>query len=251
MQIAAAVCMLVSGEALTVAAQTPRLTIAPFLAWTSSSALFEHNVYYPPPTGSTISSTSAEKLAVDAARTLGGAVSLRVVGPWVLTFAGDAGTSSYHYYNRTASSNGGASGTEMNGPMNIGSAALTLGRGWNDPRKLWQLSVGIGGLVEQLNVHHPSVCAPPPPPSSGSPASAPSCGAWQRNYSVPGALGTLSVERHLTSTWSVQLGGSYALQRADTKAFWTDLQPQYDQYEAPKSYAMHTVHVTLGIGYSR
>jgi hypothetical protein len=41
--------------------------------------------------------------------------------------------------------------------------------------------------------------------------------------------------------------GIYSIGRADTRSFWTDLQPALDQYEADRSHWLRVTQLSLGL----
>ena len=243
---ASAMCALSAPSAR---AQQPRLTIAPFVSRTDPSAIYDHATTFTGPGGAP--GTSVERLGVKPATTFGATATFRVAGPWILAAHVATGSSDYHYFQRDESG-GLFSQSEQWGDAEVRTASLSVGRRFDALAGLTYLDLFAGGSLQRLSVRSAPGCgAPPGPPSNGSPGTTFGCDAWHRSYSMPGAIGGAQLYRRLTSHFGIHLGGSYSFSRADTKAFWTDLLPQYDQYEAPKSHQVRASQIFLGLGYDR
>ena len=232
-------------------AQQPRLTIAPLVGRADPSSIYDHTIVFPPASSGGSPVTSVERLSVNPATTVGATVDFRVGASWVLSARASRGSSKYEYFQRDESG-GLVSQNEERGPAEVTSAALTLGRRFDAVPLLTYLDLFAGGSLQVLNVRpFPGCGAPPPPPSAGVVTVPFGCDAWHHRYSAPGVIGGAQLHRRIAEHWGFHGGGSFSLSRADTKVFWTDLLPQYDQYEAPKSHRLHAVQWSLGLAYYR
>jgi hypothetical protein len=235
-----------------IGAQEPRLTVAPLVGRTDPSAIYDHTAVYPPLTGGRQSTTSLERLSVRPATSIGADVDFRITRSWVLSAMATRGSSTFQYIQRDEAGGLISESTEQ-GPAVVTSAALTIGRRLDVLPFLTYVDLYAGGALDMLDVQAGPGCgAPAPPPSNGGPYLPPiGCEDWHHRYSAPGIIGGAQLHRRLAEHWGVHAGGSYAMSRVNTRAFWLDLLPQYDQYEAPKSHRLHAVHLSLGVAYYR
>jgi hypothetical protein len=233
------------GSTTHLAAQGPRLVVTPRIGSVSPTTLFEHIRSQPSVEGEV---TSTERLQVGRTTTLGGQVSLRLLGPWRVYGEVGYGGSSYTHLNRSewgtliSEETAGGSTATTTFALGVG-RQLRLGAGAPF------LDLTVGGALQRLHVGDlPSTC-PDLPPSSGF---VPSCRArrWERRYNVPGVVSGLTVGQHLTRHVGIQVGATYALGRANTENFWAPLRPEFQYLEAPKSYTVRTTQLSAGVALS-
>jgi len=225
---------LVPGATRGLLAQEHRIQVTPLAAFTSPDAIYDKTTVYPgDPVG------VMERLSVDAATAFGGRISYRVTPRWTVGVEASRASSSYSYRYDS-----GALQEEGHGSSSI-STLLT-----SASRELVRTAAGtrvegvlLGG-VHRLAVDKDPVCGPP---SLGGPPCYSSPERWQDNYSVPfGGVG-LGASQRVSPRLSVDARGTYSVGRANTQAFWQDLLPQYDAYEADRHHWLHTVSLSLGL----
>ena len=225
----------------------PRFTIGPMVSYARVSPVYDHTVNWPPINGGP-TATERTRLGVDAATTFGLFAEVRLPGAWTVGFDALRGSSDYEYHWRMGSS-GLASEEWRRGSAELTAYSARVGRALPLPRNFATLVVSVGGALQRVNVKGYPPCQPPTPSLPPSPGL---CGSekWQRSYGVPSATTSLQLRRKLVGRTELQIGGSFAAGQANTSAFWTDLLPEYDAFEAKKTQSIRTsqLRMALGIG---
>ena len=107
-----------------------------------------------------------------------------------------------------------------------------------------RVEASLVGGVQRLSVQQSPPCGPP---AMSQPPCLFSAEDWQRTYTVPFGGVAVGTSHPISARLAGDARVSYTLGRANTEAFWVDLLPQYDAYEADRHHWLRTVSATLGL----
>ena len=146
----------------------------------------------------------------------------------------------YRYY-RSASSGDLTQSDDQRGTATVWSAGLSAGR---DLRLAPATLVRIR-LVGELRRADLELPCPAPPPSGGFPV--PCIGPPNDRFAFGAAGLTAGVEQRISRWLALRVDGGATFGKADTSAFWSDLRPELDHLEAPRSHGVWSGRVGAGI----
>ncbi len=232
------------------AGQDPRFTVGAVAGYRGESALFTHAGRFPGADGSV---RFDDRLAADAAPTLGARVEYRVAPAWLLYVEGSHGRADHHFDERRAfepdaePSEPLESVSEFTTRGSVTAVGVGVGRWFRPLPRGPRVELSAGGAIDRFELD--GVRCPPPPPPSIGPAPQP-CLADPRlesAYTVPSVVGGVGVRQHLGTRLELHARAAYSYGRANTERMFVDLLPELDGQEAPRSHWFGVPRLSAGV----
>jgi hypothetical protein len=180
-----------------------------------------------------------DRLSLGAAPAIGARIAYRFGEVWAVSAEASRGSASYEYLVVTPFSQ-----SRRTGGGSVSTMLLSVDRTVARTGDL-RLGALLQGGVQRLTVNRdPVVCLPP---SLGTPSPCAPAQPWQQAYHVPSVGGGFAVRAQLGERMALDFRGIYSIGRANTRSFWTDLQPALDQYEADRSHWLRVTQLSVGL----
>ena len=216
-------------------AQLSRFSITPAIGRVWPTSIFEHNSTFPA-FGGFPPESRVQRLWVHPARLLGGTVEFSAGRGWIIYASGRGSRETVMQYNDSTF----GEHFSVREHATIKLWELGAGKIFRLGERLPQLRATLGGGSYRFALNAYAQCFPngfcpfPPPP-------------YRSHYNIPTLVGGLLLRQPVTTHFALELGGKESVGRANTKSFFVDLLPQFDQFEAPKTQIVRTTQLSLGI----
>ena len=234
---------------LPAAAQNSRVSFELGLGVGSTSDIFRQELIYPP-SGPSTGGTSTTRLSVGGGSFGSARVAFRVAGPWLLVGEVTDGSSDYHYGESFVAPLG-VSTLDQTGVARRSAFGIGVARRTALGALPLFIEPELGFALQRLRVGQTTECVPTAPTlGSTGPSCIPS-ERWERTYTAPSVRGGLSVGYAVLPRVTVLLRGLYSVGRTSTEeGVYTDLLPQFDWEEAPKTQTVRTSQVSVGFRFA-
>ncbi len=179
-----------------------------------------------------------ERLRVEPLSMLALQVKYRLTNDWMVGLDVDYGNGTFEYHRR-----GTTSEERVMSEASLTSIGLIFGRRVALLHTM-DVELGLGAWAQRFTLAKDTE---PCPPSLGVITHCGITGPWADSYTVPSFGARIELHRHIARRIGVELGATYSVGRADTKSFWRDLIPEFDAYEAPTTYWVHTPRLFGGV----